>query len=140
MSNISIEIDAKTILDGLFSTTDGVYEVANRLQTVALPWAPNGSVPPDYERKLGTGEVVGLVSPSLGGFQWPHRPWEHGWGVKVSVPKCGTGFTHIETVDTTGAESEADLRDLAAKARDRAMERADAFLRKEYPGLTLLGK
>ena len=139
-------IDAADLIDGLLgedATLENVLEVRQRLKKLVLPWQPNGHYPPQYERRLADGTLIGIVDAFLGGYGNPHQPELHGYGYKADPPRSSRVESGIQHFDVSGLDRdeedyEEDLVQLRVAARQVAQDKVDAFLRRECPGLIFI--
>ena len=125
-------------------TTAGVVdEVVAHLKNVVLPWRKDNYHPPRYVRMTATGQQVGVVDPHLGGYGNAHNPAENGWGFSGIGPSGqGASISGIEKVPDNSSTCPDRDKEMKIEAieigRQRALDKVDAFLRKEFPHMILL--
>lgn len=135
----TLTFDTQTIIDTLLGkdvSPETIDLVQEKLSDIVLPWRPDRSSPPDYNRTTATGVVVATVTSRLGGFADCHRPREHGWGYRVDG--YGSVIYGIERVQFESDWAEVAIKHAEATALLAAMQKIDTFLKKERPNLRLL--
>jgi hypothetical protein len=140
----TMTFDTKTVIETLLGkdvSPETVDLIMKRLKTIVLPWRPDGCVPPKYVRTTGNGDVIATVDSWLGGYGSPHAPREHGWGFQVSMSYltgCGACDSGIVPVEFGKTDSEKTIKGAERGAMLLAMEKVDAFLKREARHLVLL--
>jgi hypothetical protein len=131
-------VNATPLVDALFGAVNAelVDDIMKRLGKIALPWRPNSSLPPCFERRLATGKPLGTVSARLGTYTWAHTPRHHGWGYHVS--RGSSVHEGIVAVEWDPSWEEAAIKRAEVEAMVKAMIQVDEFLMEEWSALLLL--
>lgn len=121
---------------GKDTNAETVQKITKRLDKIVMPWSLNNSSPADHVRCLASGREIAIVTARLGGFAWPHRPWEHGWGYRVS----GMGSHHLSGISTIAGTGHVgnSVEECASTALENARTTVDLFLQREFPNLIYL--
>jgi len=98
-----------------------IKQLKEALKALTGDWETDGSTPPNYVRKRGTGEVVAEVNRWCGGYQDSHEPITIGWKAQVGCYSM-SGVLLVSNFDTGKGNSMMKIDATIEQAKTEANE------------------